>query len=255
METKFNYPVFLPKVTTLPAVGAAHCVFAPKSDDSFYFKSSSLGETLLLDYKHVAPVITFVDVLPTEGQVVGDRYIYTATNTIREWNGTSWQIIFNYGIIPTIVWVENANTSLGTKRGFHKNTASGWVYLSANYEDLVLSVGNSNAATIAVNLITPRYERINLNSGTGSLIMSFTYPTVIKEKTLIINNSRGTDVDVIFPTANVTDSGITYVFHKSVNSITIPNEYSAEVDFLCFFIDSTNCEIRIVANNFNYKSS
>jgi hypothetical protein len=114
---------------------------------------------------------------------------------------------------------------------------------------------NRDDLVLTIDLNTPRFERINLNSGTGGLTMSFSYPTSLKEKTLIINNSRGTDVEIVFPTANVLSGGVNYVFHKSINSITVLNGYSAEIDFLCFFINSTNCEIRITSTNFDYKSA
>ena len=114
---------------------------------------------------------------------------------------------------------------------------------------------NEDASTLSINLDI-EVQNINLTSGTGDLALSLSnYPTENGTKSVIVNNNRGTDVDIIYPTENVSSGGINYVYHYTDTQLTVLNGYSGEIMYRFHFLDETNCQIRVAGLPFDYKST
>jgi len=114
---------------------------------------------------------------------------------------------------------------------------------------------SSNTPVLSVD---STFERLyyTVTSGTGDATLSFSaYPLINAETLLIISNSRGTDMNLVFPTADITSGGITYRFYKQADSVTVKNGETAEVNFLYDVIDSTHIAVRIATQAFNTQSS
>jgi len=113
---------------------------------------------------------------------------------------------------------------------------------------------STNTPILSLDLAYNRiYYTITGGTGDGTIVLS-SYPVTDTEITIIIDNSRGTDFKLIFPTANITNNGILYTFHKMVDSITVKNGYTAEIDVLVDIIDSTHISLRITSQSFDSKS-
>ena len=123
------------------------------------------------------------------------------------------------------------------------------------YDLSVENYSNNDASSIIVNT-TDVVQNINLTSGSGDLNLSLgNYPTKSGLKTVIVNNNRGTDVNINLPTSNYINGSITYVYHKTEDSLTVLSGRSGEILFRFHFISATICQIRISVIAFDYIST
>lgn len=114
---------------------------------------------------------------------------------------------------------------------------------------------NEDASVLSINLEI-EVQNINLTSGTGDLDLSLSsLPIKNGTKSVIVNNSRGTDVNIIYPTESITSGGINYIYHYTDEQLTVLNGYSGEIMYRFHFLDKTNCQIRIAGVPFDYKST
>lgn len=149
----------------------------------------------------------------------------------------------------------NFLTGVATDESLNGNGTTPTPLSNTWIEKRTTATTSSNTPVLSID---PTYRRIyyTITGGTGDATISLANYTIVNNRTLvIIKNTRGTDVKIVFPTANLSDSGITYVIHKMVNDVTAKNGYTCEFELLFDSIDATNTDIRISAQAFDNKSS
>lgn len=132
----------------------------------------------------------------------------------------------------------------------HSNTANGGGI--AYQMDYLPSSGAINVSLSSNNL-----DYISVTSGTGDLTYFLTgvKPTVVRAKLSVVENTRGTDATLVFPTADIVSDGITYEFHCTTASIEIPNGETIEISTLPVKVSATRWQIRINSGSFSNISS
>jgi len=127
------------------------------------------------------------------------------------------------------------------------------VYFDRIIQKTIVSIISSNP--ILVFDFESDKTIFNITDGTGDVTISMlSYPITNSEVILDINNKRGSDLNIIFPTSNIIFNGVTYCFYKNIDSLNVLSTFSAEVKIQAEIIDSTNISIRICAQSFNTKS-
>jgi len=104
-----------------------------------------------------------------------------------------------------------------------------------------------NTSTNEIDFNCQNNIQYDTNEGDDDVTLVFSnLPDYSVEKLLIINNERGAAFDLILPTVDIVDGGITYSFKHMIESpLGISNGGSGELNMMFIFKSSTVCEIRI----------
>ena len=118
--------------------------------------------------------------------------------------------------------------------------------------DIISTNATNNTGTIVINT-TPNWQRVNITSGSNTLILDYengTLPTKNREYLLVINNSHTSTKILTLPTVSFVKGGITYNFINTAVTFPINSGKSIEVNVIFFFIDATTCNIRTLISQF-----
>ena len=118
--------------------------------------------------------------------------------------------------------------------------------------DIISTNATNNTGTIVIDT-TPNWQRVNINSGSNTLILDYengVLPTKNREYLLVINNSHTYTKILTLPTDSIIKNGITYNFKNTAGSVPIEKNRSIEVNVIFFFIDATTCNIRTQISQF-----